>query len=173
MRSVQASACNIINDSYYCPKGYCVRGSKNRCSSHVRLVSVTLKTTFLRRGNGGGTCLRLSVFCRKVPKFTPLDPVLEHLFCSFRVNLGTSVIKKCAKNDALDPVLEHSFCSFRVNLGKSVIKKCAKNYALEHPFCSFRVNPGTSVIKKCTTNNALDPVLEHLFVVSELTWEHP
>ena len=41
------------------------------------------------------------------------------------------------------------------------------------PFCSFRVNLGTSVIKKCAKNDALDPVLEHLFVVSELTWEHP
>ena len=42
-------------------------------------------------------------------KIDPLDPVLVHPFCSFRVNLGTSVIKKCAKNDALDPVLEHLF----------------------------------------------------------------
>ena len=88
------------------------------------------------------------MFCREMQKLTPLDTVLEHLFCSFRVNLGTSVIKKCAKNDALSLVLEHPFCSFRVNLGTSVIKKCAKN-------------------------DALDPVLEHLFVVSELTWEHP
>ena len=28
---------------------------------------------------------------------------------SFRVNLGTSVIKKCVKNDALNLVLEHLF----------------------------------------------------------------
>ena len=41
------------------------------------------------------------------------------------------------------------------------------------PFCSFRVNLGTSVIKKCVKNDELDPVLEHPFVVSELTWEHP
>ena len=72
-------------------------------------LSVTLKTTFLRRGNGGGTCLRLPVFCRKIPKLTPLDPVLEHIFCSFRVNLGTSVIKKCAENGVLDPFFEHLF----------------------------------------------------------------
>ena len=30
-------------------------------------------------------------------KIDPLDPVLEHPFCSFGVNLGTSVIKKCVK----------------------------------------------------------------------------
>ena len=41
------------------------------------------------------------------------------------------------------------------------------------PFCSFTLNLGTSVIKKCAKNDVLDPVLEHLFAVSELTWEHP
>ena len=58
-------------------------------------------------------------------KNDPSGPCFGTPFCSFRVNLGTSVIKKCVKNDALDPVLEHPFCSFRVNLGTSVIKKCA------------------------------------------------
>ena len=40
-------------------------------------------------------------------------------------------------------------------------------------FCSFRAELGTSVIKKCAKNSVLDPFLEHLFAVSELTWEHP
>ena len=45
----------------------------------------------------------------KSAKIDPLDPVLEHPFCSFGVNLGTSVIKKCVKIDALDPLFEHPF----------------------------------------------------------------
>ena len=41
------------------------------------------------------------------------------------------------------------------------------------PFCSFGGELGTSVIKKGSKNGALDPVLEHLFVVSAGSWEHP
>ena len=63
-------------------------------------LPITLKSIVLRRGNGGGTCLRLPVFCRKVPKLTPLDPVLEHLFVVSGLELGTSVGQKCVKNDA-------------------------------------------------------------------------
>ena len=97
---------------FNCPKGYCARGSKNRCSSHVcpcLSVRVTLKTTFLRRGNGGGTCLRLPVFCRKVSKLTPLDPVLEHLFVVSAGSWEHPWSKRGSKNGALDPVSEHIF----------------------------------------------------------------
>ena len=83
--------------TFNCPKGYCARGSKNCCSSHVR-PSVTLKTTFLRRGNGGGTCLRLPVFCRKVPKLTPLDPVLDHLFVVSELTWEHPLSKSVRKN---------------------------------------------------------------------------
>ena len=44
------------------------------------VVVVTLRTILLRGGYGGGTCLRQVVFCPKIPKLTPLDHVLEHLF---------------------------------------------------------------------------------------------
>ena len=149
------------------------------------LLCVTLKPTVLRRGYGGGTCLRQVVICQKISKLTHLDHVFGTSFCSFALNLKRSVIKKWSKSIEADPVLEHlfvvshltwrdpwskseqkvmkwtlfgtSFCSFALNLKRSVIKKWSKT-ALEHTFCSFAANLKRSVQKVFPSQHRfLDP----------------
>ena len=56
---------------------------------------------------------------------------------------------------------------------QKVIQKHWNGSVLEHPFCSFRGNRKRSMIKKWSKNIETDHVLEHLFVVSELTGRDP
>ena len=79
------------------------------CVLSVVCLCVTLKPTVLRRGYGGGTCLRQVMFYQKITKLAHLDHVFGTSFCSFALNLKRSVIKKWSKSIEADPVLEHLF----------------------------------------------------------------
>ena len=106
-------------------------------------VCSTLKPTVLRRGYGGGTCLRQVVFYQKIIKLTHLDHVFGASFCSFALNLKRSVIKKWSKT-----ALEHTFCSFAANLKRSVQKVFPSQHRFLDP--SYTIAPkGATLPCRC------------------------